>query len=352
MADRAAGREGSVAPALLEIRNATKIYGGGFLQPGEPVVALHDFNLTIAESPATITTIAGESGSGKTTLANAVLGFVGLTSGQVLYQGHDVATLSRPQQLQYRRDVQAVFQDPYEVYNPFYRVKHVFDLVIRRFHLARNGAQTRELIEGALRIVGLRGEEILEKYPHQLSGGQRQRVMVARAFLLKPRLIVADEPVSMVDASLRAMILDIMLRLRDDHEISFLYITHDLSTAYQISDRIYILYRGSVAEKGVTAKVIEDPRHPYVQLLLNSIPVPDPSQRWETVLVLPGDGQGRNHGDRGCRFYARCPFHWDRCLVAPPPLYAIDGADHHAACYRWEASTGPESGYAADRAGS
>jgi peptide/nickel transport system ATP-binding protein len=351
VADRSAGRENSVAPALLEIRNATKIYGGGFLQPGEPVVALHDFNLTVAESPATITTIAGESGSGKTTLANAVLGFIGLTSGQILYQGVDVATLSRPQQLQYRRDVQAVFQDPYEVYNPFYRVKHVFDLVTRRFHLVRSEAQTRELIEEALRIVGLRGEEILEKYPHQLSGGQRQRVMVARAFLLKPRLIVADEPVSMVDASLRAMILDIMLRLRDEHGISFLYITHDLSTAYQISDDTYILYRGSIAEQGATGKVIEDPRHPYVQLLLSSIPVPDPAQKWETDLALRGDDQGANHGDRGCRFYARCPFHWDRCLAAPPPLYAIDGEDHRAACFRWEASTGPGSGDAAGRAG-
>jgi peptide/nickel transport system ATP-binding protein len=344
MADRAAAREGSVAPALLEIRNATKIYGGGFLQSGESVVALQHFNLTIPESPATITTIAGESGSGKTTLANAVLGFLGLTSGQILYKGQDVAALHGPQQLQYRREVQAVFQDPYEVYNPFYRVKHVFDLVVRRFHLVRHRAETRELIEEALRIVGLRGEEILDKYPHQLSGGQRQRVMVARAFLLKPKLIVADEPVSMVDASLRAMILDIMLRLRDEHGISFLYITHDLSTAYQISNHTYILYRGSVAEHGATGKVIEDPRHPYVQLLLSSIPVPDPAQRWETVLALRGDDQGPNHGDRGCRFYARCPFHWDRCLVAPPPLYAINGADHHAACYRWEASTGRESG--------
>ncbi|OUC09720.1 ABC transporter, partial [Litorilinea aerophila] len=242
---------------LLEIRNATKIYGGGFLKQGRVTVALQDFNMTIEESPATITTIAGESGSGKTTLANLVLGFVKLTSGQILYRGVDIGAMNRQQLMAYRREVQAVFQDPYAVYNPFYRVKHVFDLVIKNFKLASNKREARELIEEALNVVGMRGEEVLEKYPHQLSGGQRQRMMVARAYLLKPRLIVADEPVSMVDASLRAMILDIMLRLRDEHGISFLYITHDLSTAYQIGDRIYLLYQGTIAERGDTVQVIE-----------------------------------------------------------------------------------------------
>ena len=321
---------------LLEIRNATKIYGGGFLYSGEQVVALQDFSMAIAEKPATITTIAGESGSGKTTLAHAILGFIGLTSGQIFYKGSDVATLDRQQRLEYRREVQAVFQDPYEVYNPFYRVKHVFDLVIKRFTLARNKAEAREVIEEALKVVGMRGEEVLEKYPHQLSGGQRQRMMVARAYLLRPRLIVADEPVSMVDASLRAMILDIMLRLRDEQNISFLYITHDLSTAYQIGDAIYILYQGSVAEIGGTTKVIENPKHPYVQQLIGSIPVPDPNEKWDTDLVLPTEEELRLHAERGCRFYPRCVHHWDRCLTKQPPLYHIDGLEHQAACYLYD----------------
>ena len=151
-------------------------------------------------------------------------------------------------------------------------------MAIKNFKLAKGRAQSDALIEEALNVVGMRGEEVLEKYPHQLSGGQRQRMMVARAYMLKPRLIVADEPVSMVDASLRAMILDIMLRLRDQHHISFLYITHDLSTAYQIGDRIYLLYQGAVAEHGQTTDVIEKPKHPYVQLLIDSIPVPDPKR--------------------------------------------------------------------------
>jgi peptide/nickel transport system ATP-binding protein len=332
-----AGSGAATAPhPLLEIRHATKIYGGGLLQGGERTVALRDLSLSIAERPATITTIAGESGSGKTTLAHAILGFLSLTNGEIVYRGRDVARLTSGQLVDYRREVQAIFQDPYEVYNPFYRIKHVFDLVIRRFKLAGDRRTADELIDSALRVVGLRSAEVLEKYPHQLSGGQRQRIMVARAFLLRPRLIVADEPVSMVDASLRAMILEIMLRMRDEFGISFVYITHDLSTAYQISDQTYILYKGTIAEKGPTPQVIEHPRHPYVQLLLGSIPIPDPSQRWQTDVRIPSEDDQRQDGADGCPFYARCSYHMDRCRQAPPPLYQLDGAGHACACYLCE----------------
>ena len=322
-----------MAQPLLEIKNASKIYGGGFMQGGRKVVALQDFSMTIPEKPAKIITIAGESGSGKTTLAGLVLGFIDLTSGQILFKGIDVGKMNRAQQMDYRRQVQAVFQDPYAVYNPFYRVKHIFDLVISNFKLAQNQKQARDLIEEALNLVGLRGREVLEKYPHQLSGGQRQRMMVARAYLLKPNLIVADEPVSMVDASLRAMILDIMLRLRDEQNISFLYITHDLSTAYQVGDEIYLLYQGAVAEMGDTVKVIDNPKHPYVQQLINSIPVPDPDIKWDSNISLPDDEQLRAHVDSGCRFYPRCPYRMDVCLTKQPPLYQVETGGHYAACY-------------------
>lgn len=318
---------------LLEIRDATKIYRGGFLQPGQQLIALQNFNLTIPEQPATITAIAGESGSGKTTLANLILGFISPTSGQILYRGQDTLTMSPRQKLDYARQVQAIFQDPYAVYNPFYRVKHIFDLVVKNFKLVSSKPAARDLIEEALNMVGMRGEEVLEKYPHQLSGGQRQRMMVARAYLLKPRLIVADEPVSMVDASLRAMILDIMLKLRDQQNISFLYITHDLSTAYQVCDDIYVLYQGSIAEKGDTVQVIQNPKHPYVQMLIESIPVPDPNQKWDTLVSLPTEEELRSQVDTGCRFYPRCPYRMDRCLVRQPPLFQIDSGSHQAACY-------------------
>jgi peptide/nickel transport system ATP-binding protein len=322
---------------LLDIRNATKIYGGGFLQRGEQTVALQNFNLTLEEQPARIVTIAGESGSGKTTLANVVLGFIGLSSGQILYRGQDVSALKGDALLDYRRQVQAVFQDPYEVYNPFYRVKHIFDMAISRFKLSRNASESRDMIEDALRVVGLRGEEVLEKYPHQLSGGQRQRMMVARAYMIKPRIIVADEPVSMVDASLRAMILDIMLRLRDQHNISFLYITHDLSTAYQIGDQIYILYQGSIAETGNTAAVIERPKHPYVQLLIESIPEPDPTLKWEMEIPEPEGADLRGDLHSGCRFYPRCRFRMNRCTISQPGLFSVDGSTvHQAACFLYD----------------
>lgn len=327
--------DSSAAP-LLEISNATKIYGGGFLSGGEQTRALENFNLTIPDSPATITTIAGESGSGKTTVANAVLGFIGLDSGQILYRGKDVGRLSRKEKIDYRREVQAVFQDPYEVYNPFYRVKHIFDIVIRRFDLARGAKETREVIEDSLRVVGMRGAEVLEKYPHQLSGGQRQRMMVARAYMVRPRLIVADEPVSMVDASLRAMILDIMLRLRSEHGISFLYITHDLSTAYQIGDRICIMYQGITAEQGTPVQVIGAPEHPYTQQLIESIPVPDPDDKWDTTLTLPPEEEMRAAVAKGCRYYPRCRYRMDRCLTEQPPLYVTDAEEHEASCYLYD----------------
>ena len=331
-----------MAPALLEVHNLTRVYGGGILTSRPEIVALQDFNLKIGRSPATITTIAGESGSGKTTLANLVLGFSRPTSGQILYKGRDLTAMNKEQHLQYRREVQAVFQDPYAVYNPFYCVKHVFDLVIKHFNLSHNKQEARELIEEALNVVGMRGEEVLEKFAHQLSGGQRQRIMVARAYLLKPRLIVADEPVSMVDTSLRAMILGIMLKLRDEQNISFLYITHDLSTAYQIGDDLYILYQGSLTEKGDTIRVIENPKHPYVQELIASIPVADPNERWKTTISLPSEEDLRAQVESSCRFYPRCPHRMDRCLASRPPLFPIEGADHQAACFLHEPLRGEE----------
>lgn len=334
-----------MATPLLEIRKATKIYGGGFLSSGPVTVALQDFDLTIESSPATITTIAGESGSGKSTLANLVLGFTGLTSGEILFKGVDASTFDRQQRMDYRRQVQAIFQDPYAVYNPFYRVKHIFDMVINNFKMAKNRREARELIEDALNVVGMRGEEVLEKYPHQLSGGQRQRMMVARAFLLKPALIVADEPVSMVDASLRAMILDIMLRLRDEHGISFLYITHDLSTAYQVGDQIYMLYQGAIAERGHTLDVIEEPKHPYVQLLIDSIPVPDPSVRWGSNTVLTVDDEEmRVSADSGCRFYPRCQYRMDHCLTNRPPMIPVGAEGHEASCFLYDEAVVPQDG--------
>ncbi len=299
------------------------------------MVALDSFSLDIYESQAKIVTIAGESGSGKTTLVNLVLGFAQPTSGQIIYKGQDVTTMTRLQRRMYRKEVQAIFQDPYEVFNPFFRVSHLFNLIIRHFNLTKNKDEAHQMVEDALNIVGLRGSEILAKYPHQLSGGQRQRIMVARAYMLRPRLIVADEPVSAVDASLRAMILDIMIKMRDQHSISFLYITHDLSTAYQISDKMYVLFQGTTVEHGNAVRIIEDPQHPYVQQLIESIPVPDPKIKWDTNISLPSEEVMRMKSSVGCRFYHRCPLHMDICTSAFPPVIKIED-DHQVACYLYE----------------
>ncbi len=243
--------------------------------------------------------------------------------------------MTKKQRVEYRKEVQAIFQDPYEVYNPFYRVSHIMNMVIRHFNLTKNKAEAADLIEDAMQVVGLRSGEILEKYPHQLSGGQRQRVMVARAYMLHPRLIVADEPVSAVDASLRAIILDIMLRLCTEQNISFIYITHDLSTAYQISDLMYVLYQGTTTERGKTSNIIENPKHPYVQALIDSIPVPDPKVKWDTDISLPSEEVMRMKHRVGCRFAPRCPKKMDICEKAFPEMVKVD-EDHEVACYLYQ----------------
>src|SRR5215469_7676616 len=255
---------------LVEAVALSKRFAGGLGR--ESTLALAGLSLSIdAEKPSVIA-VVGESGSGKTTLARLLLGLAEPSGGEVRYCGVDLRKLTRDGRIAFRRDVQAVFQDPYGVYNPFYRVDHVLATPVRRFRLATSRADARELIGVALRAVGLRPEEILGRFPHQLSGGQRQRVMVARALLLKPKLIVADEPVSMVDASLRATILGSLRNLTDKHGISVLYITHDLATAYQISDSILVLYRAHLAEAGAIERVVSAPQHPYTQLLISAIP--------------------------------------------------------------------------------
>jgi ABC-type oligopeptide transport system ATPase subunit len=269
------------ATPLLEARRLSKVFGRGRLGRAGGHRAVDDVSLALPLEEARFVAIAGESGSGKTTIARLVLGLLRPTSGEILYRGVRLDRLTGRHARAFRREVQAIFQDPFEVYNPFYRVDHVFDLPIRMFRLAADRSAARRLVEEALEVVGLEAGQILGRYPHQLSGGQRQRVMVARAFLLRPRLIVADEPVSMVDASLRSSILEAMLRLKRDFGISFLYITHDLSTAYEVSDEIIILHRGRVVERGPVRRVIEAPQDAYTKLLIQSIPIPDPAVRWK-----------------------------------------------------------------------
>jgi peptide/nickel transport system ATP-binding protein len=317
--------------SLLEARRVRKVFGGGLWRRTR-VVALENFSLVFDEDTPSFTAVVGESGSGKTTLARLLLGLIEPTSGEVRFRGIPLRSLDRAGRRCFLREVQAVFQDPYEAYNPFYKVDHVLELPIRNFGLARDRRTARALIEEALAGVGLRVEETLGRYPHQLSGGQRQRIMVARALLLRPRILIADEPVSMVDASLRATILRSLLDLHRDHGVSVLYITHDLTTAYQVSHDIVVLYRGGVVEAGRVEAVVREPAHPYTRLLVGSIPLPRPDRPWRGERVLGQPAGLLPLGPRFCQFLDRCPFAMPICQQEVPPLFQL-GSERAVACF-------------------
>lgn len=319
---------------FLEMKNVTKVFGSGIFRK-KRTVALDNLSMSITTEKPTVRAIAGESGSGKSTLGMMLMGFIHPTSGNVLYKGTDMRSLNRDEQWNFRRDVQAIFQDPFSVYNPFYPVEHVLEMPIDKFKLAKSRAAARVLMEDALSAVGLQPDETLGRFPHQLSGGQRQRIMVARALLLKPRLIIADEPVSMVDASLRATILESLRTLNRDFGITILYITHDLTTAYHVSSDIMVLYRGELAEVGDVEHVIKQPQHPYTQLLVDSIPWPDLDHTWGTEEIGMSSSiakVGTNSELAGCKFADRCPHVMTMCTQQDPPLYRVDPT-RAAACF-------------------
>ncbi|HEY8596669.1 MAG TPA: ABC transporter ATP-binding protein [Devosiaceae bacterium] len=264
---------------LLEFKGVSKVYQAPYGQGGE-VVALKPIDLVLGGKDPQIISIVGQSGSGKTTLASLVLGFSKPSSGDILFDGVSTSRMSEAQLREYRRHVQAVFQDPYSTFNPFYRVDRTLRLPLKNFGIARTQVDAQPLMEEACAKVGLNPGEILDRFAHQLSGGQRQRLMVARALMLRPRLLVADEPVSMVDASLRVSILDAIRSLRDEHGISIIYITHDLVTAHRVSDHVIVLHKGDVVEAGKPAQVLRHPSHPYTKLLVGSVPWPDPDITW------------------------------------------------------------------------
>ena len=313
-------------PPLLELENVTKRFGGGpFRAPPPP--ALADVSLRFDAEEPRILAVVGESGSGKTTLAQMLLGFLAPSEGRVLYEGRPLGALDGSARARFRRDVQAILQDPFSAFNPFYTVDHALTVPLSRFGLARGAGEQRRRMRAACEQVGLNPDDTLGRYPHQLSGGQRQRLMVARALMLAPRVIVADEPVSMVDASLRATILQNVA-----HGISVVYITHDLTTAYHVADDVVVLYKGRVVEAGDAAGVLTDPQHPYTQLLIDSVPWPDLDRRWGQRPLVSATASERADA-HGCSFRQRCPEALPVCGAARPPLLAV-GPAHQAACHR------------------
>ena len=260
--------------ALLEVRNLSKHFHIGGVIKKEYFTAVDKVSFTVPSGEPTIITLAGESGSGKTTIARLILGLLQISSGEIIYKGRNVRESLKHNRLEYIKNVQAIFQDPYEVYNPFYTVDRLLQLPIRKFKLAQSDDHAHELIMEVLDAVGLTPDRVLGKYPHQLSGGEAQRLAIARALLPQPDLLIADEPVSMVDMSLRAGILNVLLELKQRFKMSILFVTHDLSVAYYLSDEIIVLNRGRIVEMGDVDRVIKNPLHAYMQTLMDSIPQP------------------------------------------------------------------------------
>lgn len=319
-------------PDLLRLSNVTVTFGGGGITRKPPFVALENLDLSISLDTPEIIAVAGESGSGKTTLGRVILGMTRPSQGSVEFYGKEIWKTGAVHSREYLRGVQAVFQDPFSVFNPFYPVEHLLRMPLRMFGIARTRTEQDERIRAALQQVGLKPDQVVGRYPHQLSGGQRQRIVVARALMLRPRLIVADEPVSMIDASLRANVLENLRALRDEHGISIVYITHDLATARQVSDRIFVLYRGRVVESGSASRVIGAPKHPYTNLLMSSVPRPDPNVPWSAETIEKSEGSVTERG--ACVFLDRCSHKMPVCSKQPLPYSLQD--ERHVACYLYQ----------------
>ena len=322
-----------VETPLLELRNVTKIFKVGGIYGGKEIRAVEDVSFILPDKPF-ITALVGESGSGKTTIARMILGLIEPTYGSVLYKGRTIQDWLKRDWLTFRREVQPIFQDPYEVYNPFYRVDRIFRIVIKKFKLAPNEKEAQKMIENVLRAIGLRPEDVLGRYPHQLSGGERQRLMLARILLIKPKLIVADEPVSMIDVSLRAIFLEQLRELKEKLSAACLYITHDFNVAYYISDYVIVLNYGRIVERGDMEEVVREPLHPYTQLLINSIPNPDPKKRWKEKLKFK-ELSRELRPEKGCVFQERCPHVMPQCREKTPPLIEAK-PNHYVACFLYE----------------
>jgi peptide/nickel transport system ATP-binding protein len=306
---------------LLEIDHLTKVFSLGSMISRIRITATADVSFYI--KPAEIFALAGESGCGKTTTARMILGFEEPTSGAIVHKGKRDEK-SQTKKVWFTEGVQAIFQDPFGTFNPLRRVDQYFFETIRNFRLARNDEEAIKLIKEKLNAVGLSYKEFSGKYPSEFSGGQLQRISIARALLTNPTLLIADEPVSMVDASLRMSIVNLFKKLKEESGVSVLYITHDLATAYYVSDRIAIMFRGNIVEMGSVEKVLMDPKHPYTELLRESIPEADPKKQWGEAITL-SDIEHEEYLREGCKFAGRCPGVTEICKsVVPEDVYVDD----------------------------
>ncbi len=305
---------------LLEIEHLTKVFSLGSMLSRIKITAADNVSFYI--KPAEIFALAGESGCGKTTAARMILGFEEPTRGVIIHKGR---TAVKGERVWFTEGIQAIFQDPFCTFNPLRTVDRYFFETVQNYGLAKGKHDATRFINQKLKAVGLSFEEFAGKYPSEFSGGQLQRISIARALLTDPTLLIADEPVSMVDASLRMSIVNLFRKLKEELGVSVLYITHDLATAYYVSDRIAIMFRGNIVEMGPVERVLMDPKHPYTKLLRESIPEADPSKRWIGTVKL-SDIEYEEYLKQGCRFAGRCPEVMDVCKREVPADVWVDDA--------------------------
>lgn len=298
-------------------------------------------DISVALHPGRVTAVVGESGSGKSTLSRMLARTYKLTGGKLYFRGEEVDTRSRASG-DYRRAVQLVLQDPFASLNPVHKVRYILGRPLT-IH-GRDGGDLEAATLALLRRVSLEpAEQFIDKYPHELSGGQRQRVSIARGLAVEPEVLLADEPVSMLDVSIRLGVLNLLADLRDRDRLAILYVTHDIASARYLADTIMVMYAGRVVEAGPADQVTDHPTHPYTQLLLSAAPDPDATSK--TWVGAAGAPPSLVNPPSGCRFHPRCPHAMDVCRSSAPPLLQIgtaDGKSHQSACWLHEAGKAPQ----------
>ena len=325
-------RPQAAEPAALEARNLTKHFPvrRGWSMRGALVHAVEDVNLTLRSG--TVTAVVGESGSGKSTLARMLARLIKPTSGEVLLDGVPAPAGGR----EYARLVQLVLQDPFASLNPIHGLRYTLGRPLK-IHGTADGAPLDDAVKDLLRRVALTpAEQFIEKLPHELSGGQRQRVAIARALAANPRVLLADEPVSMLDVSIRLGVLNLLAQLRDREKLAILYVTHDIASARYLADTIAVMYAGRVVESGPAVRLTDHPQHPYTQLLLSA--APDPDRDEAPSLAGAGAPPSLVNPPSGCRFHPRCPFAMAKCTEQVPPAFPVGGGQT-SAC--WLHENGP-----------
>ncbi|MEK6711486.1 MAG: dipeptide ABC transporter ATP-binding protein [Nitrospinota bacterium] len=333
-----------MAEALLEVKNLVKYFpvrGGVFSQVRAHVRAVDGVSFAVAKGETL--GLVGESGCGKSTTGRAVLRLIEPTSGEVIFQGQDVLALDREQMRKLRRKMQIIFQDPYASLNPRMTVGSIVGEPLAIHHIAK-GKEREDQVAALLHRVGLRPEH-MRRYPHEFSGGQRQRIGIARALALNPDLIIADEPVSALDVSIQAQIINLLEDLQKEFGIAYVLIAHDLAVVQHISDRIAVMYLGKIVETAAADDLVMSPKHPYTEALLSAVPVPDPKVK-KKRMILRGDVPSPVNPPPGCRFHTRCPYKEDLCAQEEPPMREILPG-HYSACHFAEKLFGIQSSKAA-----